>query len=35
MVKAISNKKGTGLELNMIQRRFKKLPPAFLISAGK
>jgi len=34
-VKAISDKKGTGLKLNDIKKRFKKLPAAFIITAGK
>ena len=34
-VKAISDKKGTGLKLNEVHKRFKNLPAAFMISAGK
>jgi hypothetical protein len=34
-VKAISDKKGTGLSLRDVKKRFKALPAAFIISAGK
>lgn len=34
-VKAISDKKGTGLKLSEVHKRFKNLPAAFIISAGK
>jgi hypothetical protein len=34
-VKAISDKKGTGISLSDARKRFKKLPAAFIIPAGK
>jgi hypothetical protein len=34
-VKCISDKKGTGLSLAQLKKRFRKLPAAFIISAGK
>lgn len=34
-VKAISDKKGTGISLADVKKRFKKLPAAFIIPAGK
>jgi hypothetical protein len=33
-VKALSNKKGDSMAFNQIKKRFKKIPPAFIIASG-